>query len=185
MKLSRFSDKNILFIFIDLQKKLLDKIGASRRLVDNNILLLKAAEALQIPCLVTSQYRKGLGEIDPFFASNYAGEVFDKRAFSCVADTPIRERIQSFENEWVIVSGIETHICVLQTALDLLRNGQNVAFVADATGARGDLDHQAGLERMERSGAMKVTTEMLIYELLGSSDSENFKKILPLIKERG
>ncbi len=185
MNPARFSDKNILFIFIDLQKKLLDNISDSPRLMRNNVLLLKASEVLQIPRLVTSQYRQGLGEIDPAFATNYAGDVLDKKAFSCVADGLVQERIRSYQSEWTILSGVETHICVLQTALDLLRNGQNVAVVADAVGARGAVDHEAGLERMRDSGAMKVTTEMLIYELLGRSDSENFKRLLPLIKERG
>jgi nicotinamidase-related amidase len=82
-----------------------------------------------------------------------------------------------------VVSGVETHICVLQTVLDLLQTGYRVAVVADAIGARSSLDHQWGLHRMEHSGAMVVTAEMVIYELLRQSDSENFKKILLLIKQ--
>jgi nicotinamidase-related amidase len=83
----------------------------------------------------------------------------------------------------VVVTGVETHICVLQTALDLMAQGRNVAVVTDSVAARKEEDHQRGLNRMEKSGAIMVTKEMLIYELLERSDVPEFKKILPLIKK--
>lgn len=181
-EIPRLKSENIVFIFIDLQKKLLDAIPQSSDLVSGNIVLLEAARILGVPYTVTTQYRKGLGELDEAFARYVSVPVFDKTSFSCGADSSIRSHLDQFQREWAVVSGIETHICVLQTSLDLLRNGKKVAVVADAVGARHHNDHQAGLTRMEQSGALMVTREMLLYELLGRSDSENFKRILPLIK---
>jgi nicotinamidase-related amidase len=173
---------DILFIFIDLQKKLLDQIAAAKKIVARCETLISAAEVLQIPSIVTSQYRKGLGDLDRNFESKVKGNVLDKTTFSCGADPGFKQELDSHPAQWVAVSGIETHICVLQTVLDLVERGKNVAVVTDAVGARGDEDHVRGLERMIKAGALPVTTEMLIYELLGRSDVPEFKQILPLIK---
>src|SRR5574341_870442 len=180
-KSGRLQPERIAFVFIDLQQKLLDKIENSERLLARNLLLLYAAQVLEVSYLVTSQYRRGLGNLAAGFAERVS-EVIDKICFSCVRDGDFQRRMEQLRKEWIVLSGVETHICVLQTALDLLDQGYRVAVVSDAVGARGAENHQRGLARMENSGAMIVTTEMLIYELLGRSDTENFKKILPLIK---
>jgi hypothetical protein len=171
-----------MFVFIDLQAKLLEKISASESIVSRSIFLLEGARILGIPFLSTSQYKKWLGELDPLFAARLDGECPDKASFSCCGDPQIRERLMSSGRKWVAVSGVETHICVTQTTLDLLREDYRVAVVADAVGARGRLDHDLGIKRMEQAGALLVTAEMLFYELLGRSDSQAFKKLLPLIK---
>jgi nicotinamidase-related amidase len=176
------SQANSSFVFIDLQEKLLIKIPESERLVSRCGMLLDTAKILSIPTLVTTQYRKGLGEVTAGFAARVAGEVKDKTSFSCAGDSAIDEELMMHRRPWVVVAGIETHICVMQTVLDLMRRGRQVAVVADAVGTRSQTDHQYGLKRMENSGALLVTVEMLIYELLGRSDSADFKKLLPLIK---
>ena len=177
-----FSTGNIVFLLIDLQKKLLDRIPRGAEAVAGSVLLLEAGRILGIPAIVTTQYRKGLGDLAAEIESRAGARILDKMSFSCGADPAIRAEIDRHGREWVAVAGVETHICVLQTALDLLRGGKRVAVVADAVAARGERDHELALRRMEVAGAALVTKEMLVYELLGRADSAAFKQILPLIK---
>lgn len=181
-EIEKLSPDNIVFIFIDLQERLFSKIPDSGKIVSRNVLLLECGCSLEIPILVTTQYQKGLGGLIENFGKRLTVPAMDKTTFSCSGDARIRETLARLGREWTVLGGIETHICVLQTALDLLRDGYKVAVVSDATGARKEPDHEIGLKRMERAGALIVTSEMLIYELLGRSDSEIFKKLLPLIK---
>jgi hypothetical protein len=178
----RLNRDSICFIFIDLQDKLLSRISDSHRIVARNELLIDAANLLGLPYMSTSQYRKGLGEITEPLASKMHPPIYDKTSFSCSADSTISAQLKQSGRDVIVLSGVETHICVMQTCLDLLGNGFQVAVVADAVGSRNALDHDLGLERMKSSGALPVTAEMVIYELLGRSDSPEFKRILPLIK---
>jgi nicotinamidase-related amidase len=181
-KIPRLKSNNILFIFIDLQKKLLSEIDDSKKIVVNSRALLEVAELLDIPTIVTSQYRKGLGDLEEEIAEKVQHEVIDKTTFSCTLDRAFMQELEKYPMRSVVVTGVETHICVLQTALDLMAQDRNVAVVTDTVAARKEEDHQRGLNRMEKSGAIMVTKEMLIYELLERSDVPVFKKILPLIK---
>ena len=178
----RLTRDSIVFVFIDLQDKLLASIPLSDRIISRNELLLEAANLLGLPYVATTQYRKGLGSIADRLASRMGERALDKSLFSCAADSAIAEKLSSLGRPMAILSGVETHICVLQTGLDLLRKGYQVSVVADAVGARTQLDHDLGLKRLETAGALAVTAEMIIYELLERSDSDAFKKILPLIK---
>ena len=181
-EIARLKANDIIFVFIDLQKKLLDAIDNQEKVVASNILLLETAKALDLPYIVTTQYKKGLGELWSSFAEHVAERAFDKTTFSCLQNNSVKNQLNLLQKSWVVLSGIETHICVLQTCLDLLSNGRRVAVVTDAVAARHESDHELGLRRMEKSGALLVTKEMLIYEILGRSDDEAFKKLLPLIK---
>lgn len=178
----RLNPKDIIFVFIDLQKKLLDAMDNGEKVVAANLVLLEVAKILELPYVVTTQYKKGLGELWNTFAAQVVGEPLDKTTFSCLQDSAVQDRLETIQKPWVVLSGIETHICVMQTCLDLLSAGRKVAIVTDAVAARRERDHELGLRRMEKSGALLTTTEMLIYEIIGRSDSEAFKKILPLIK---
>jgi nicotinamidase-related amidase len=182
LKLPRLEPSNILFVCIDLQRKLLDAIPDVRGVLEANVVLLKTARILGIPSIVTTQYKKGLGELAGEIAELAGSNVLDKTAFSCGGDPQFQSEMERQERDWFVLSGVETHICVLQTALDLMRAGKNVAVVADAVAARRSRDHELGLNRMQSSGALIVTKEMLVYELLGRSDVPAFKQILPLIK---
>jgi len=181
-KIARLSDQNIAFIFIDLQERLLKAIPDSEKIIRRNRFLLESAKVFEIPFLASTQYKKGLGEIVRGFAEGLNSPALDKTSFSCGMDESIAKVIKTFQRDWIVVSGVETHICVMQTVLDLNQTGYQVAVVADAVGARGGVDHQLGLERMKQAGTLMLTSEMLVYELLQSSDAENFKKLLPLIK---
>jgi nicotinamidase-related amidase len=109
--------------------------------------------------------------------------VLDKISFSCMGDQTIAQELEKSGKRSLVISGIVTHICVLLNCLDLLEKGFQVFVVADAVSARNETNHEFGLKRMESAGALLVTAEMVIYELLGRSDSDAFKKILPLIKQ--
>lgn len=183
--LARPTAENISFVFIDLQEKLLRAIPNASQLVNKNGFLLEVAKAFQAPLLATTQYIKGLGGLVPEFAQKLSIPALDKLVFSCGIDDAIYQNLKSFQREWVVVSGVETHICVLQTVLDLIQSDHRVAVVVDAVGARHELDHQVALQRMQRTGALLVTVEMLVYELLRRSDSLAFKELLPSIKKLG
>jgi hypothetical protein len=178
----RLNSDSIYFIFIDLQDKLLSHISDADRIIARNAVLIEAANLLGLPYMLTSQYRKGLGEIVEPIARKIHPPIHDKTTFSCTADVTISNELDRLGKRTFILSGVETHICVMQTSLDLLGKGFAVAVVADAVGSRNKLDHDLGLKRMESAGALPVTAEMVIYEILGRSDSPEFKKILPLIK---
>jgi nicotinamidase-related amidase len=179
----RLNRDNILFVFMDLQEKLLMKIPEVQRLLSRNELLIAAANVLGLPYMLTSQYRKGLGEIAGSLRDKIKVPVLDKTSFSCMGDETVAKEVDKSGRRSLVISGVETHICVLQTCLDLLAKGFQVSVVADAVAARTETDHELGLKRMESAGAMLVTAEMVIYELLGRSDTDAFKKILPLIKQ--
>ena len=178
----RLSRDNILFVFIDLQVKLLAGISNAAKIISRNELLMEAANVFGLPYITTTQYRSGLGEIVEPLLTQAKTPALDKTTFSCPADADIEQQLKSYGRKSVAISGVETHICVMQTALDLLDRGYSVSIVADAVGSRTPCDHELGMKRMESSGALLVTSEMLIYELLGRSDSPDFKRILPSIK---
>src|SRR5687767_12612484 len=138
----RLNRDNILFIFIDLQEKLLMKIPDAQRIIARNELLMEAANLLGLPYVTTTQYRKGLGEITSSLADKTIVPPLDKTTFSCAADTSIAKELDRIGRASAVISGVETHICVLQTSLDLLDQGFQVSVVADAVGARNQTDHE-------------------------------------------
>lgn len=184
-RIPRLKPEDIIFIFIDLQTSLLERIEGAEGVIRKNQLLLEVAHILDIPYVVTVQYQKGLGGLDSSFSGKIRSPILDKMSFSCVLDPMIRANLTEHGRKTAVLGGVETHICVLQTCLDLLGEGYVVSIVADAVAARGKEDHHCGLERMQNAGAMAVTTEMVIYELLGQSGTPEFEKILPLIKGDG
>jgi Isochorismatase family len=144
-------------LFIDLQEKLLTRIPNAQTILRRNQLLLEAANLLRLPYMLTCQYRKGLGEISEALTSKTTEVPSEKTSFSCLRDAEIENKLEQFDRKDVVLSGIETHICVLQTTLDLLAKGYHVSVVADAVAARNQVDHTLGLKRMERAGASILT----------------------------
>lgn len=172
---------------IDVQKSLMSKIDRADSVEQNIELLLQCSKILGMPVLASTQYKKGLG---PYVASLAAlvADVpqFDKVTFSAAADPATVAHLDSLKPAvtTVILVGVETHICVYQTALDLLGRGLAVRIVVDAVSSRHRLDHDVGLAQMQGAGVSICTTEMLIYELLGRAGTKEFKQILPFIVER-
>ena len=172
-------------VLVDLQERLLPAIVGRERIVRNSILLLRLAGILDLPVVLTTQYRKGLGDIVPEVrAAAPASEPLDKVSFGCFGDEGFLNRLRSLSGrDQLVVTGIECHICVAQTVLGALEYGYQVHLVSDAVGSRAEENYRTGLARMERAGALVSSAEMAVYERLGRSDSDAFKKMLPHLKE--
>jgi isochorismate hydrolase len=173
----------IIFVLIDLQPKLLERIPEAKSIVSANRVLMETAFLLGCPRIGTSQNQKRLGEVVPVVGPLLSGPILDKTGFSCLSSPEFQNRLEQYDRDWIVVSGIETHICVLQTCLDLRNRDLQIAVVTDAIGAGSKEDHERGIQRMEKAGTLMVTTEMLVYELLGTSESPAFRQLLPKIKE--
>jgi nicotinamidase-related amidase len=172
-------------LVIDIQEKLLPPIFQNEQLVKNAQLLIRAAAILKIPVLVSTQYSKGLGSTVPAIASLLPDtEAIDKTLFSCFGSDAFcaaAKRLPGNRNT-LLMCGMESHICVMQTALAALREGYLVHVASDAVGSRTEWNWKIGLERMRAAGAVISSTEMMIYELMQSSSSAAFKELLPHLK---
>ena len=171
-------------VLVDLQERLLPAIAGPEAIVRNSLLLLRLAELLKVPVVLTTQYRKGLGDVVPEVRAAAAGtEALDKVSFGCFANEGFLGRLADLGGrDQLVVGGVETHICVCQTVLGALEKSYAVHVVSDAVGSRTEANHRVGLARMERAGALVSSTEMAVYELLGRSDAAAFKQILPQLK---
>lgn len=172
-------------VVIDVQEKLLPPIFNKEELVRNTQLLLRLAHILGIPVLVTTQYAKGLGQTVSELASLMPGaEQMDKMEFSCFGSDRFCSAVKSLpgNRNTMLVSGMEAHICVMQTVLAGLDRGYIVHVPADAVGSRTKLNWKLGLGRMHDAGAVISSTEMAMYELLRASGTPAFKQMLPYIK---
>jgi nicotinamidase-related amidase len=172
-------------IVVDIQEKLLPPIWEKERLVRNAQLLIRLAGILKIPALVTTQYNKGLGNTVPEVASLLPDTpTVDKLMFSCFGSDVFCSLLKRLPGQrtTVLLCGMETHICVMQTALGALREGYLVHVASDAVASRTELNWRIGLERMRAAGAILSSTEMIIYELLRSSGAPAFKELLPYLK---
>jgi nicotinamidase-related amidase len=172
-------------VVIDIQQKLLPPIFQKDQLVRNAQLLIRAAGILKIPALVSTQYAKGLGATVPEIASLLDGnEPIDKTLFSCFGSDPFCDAVNHLpgHRNTLLLCGMESHICVAQTALAALREGYLVHVASDAVGSRTEWNWKIGLDRMRAAGAIISSTEMMIYDLMRSSSSAAFKELLPYLK---
>ncbi len=172
-------------IVIDVQEKLLPPIFEKERVLRNSQLLIRLAGILKIPTLLTTQYSKGLGSTVPEVASLVPEtEAIEKLAFSCFGSDVFCSTLKRLpgNRNTVLLCGIESHICVAQTALAALRDGYLVHVAADAVSSRTELNWKIGLERMRAAGAVISSTEMAIYEALRSSGTQAFRDMLKYLK---
>ena len=172
-------------LVVDMQEKLLPPIWEKERLVRNVQLLIRLAGILKIPSLVTVQYAKGLGNTVPEVASLLPGNPpIDKLTFSCFGSDAFCSVLKRLPGRrtTMLLCGMETHICVMQTALGALREGYLVHVASDAVSSRTELNWRIGLDRMRSAGAILSSTEMMIYELLRSSGAPAFRELLPYLR---
>jgi nicotinamidase-related amidase len=173
-------------IVIDIQEKLLPPIFQKELLVKNSKLLIRLAGILKIPALMTTQYAKGLGNTVPEISSLLPdAQPIDKSMFSCFGSDVFCSLLKRLPGNrtTVLLCGMESHICVTQTALSALREGYNVHVASDAVSSRTEWNWRIGLERMRAAGAVISSTEMMMYELLRASNAAGFKELLPYLKE--
>jgi len=172
-------------IVVDIQEKLLPPVFNKDELVRNSQLLVRLANILELPTIVTTQYEKGLGKTVPEIATLLAGtQPIDKLQFGCFGCEEFRSALKSLpgNRNTLLVCGMEAHICVMQTVLGALNDGYLVHVASDAIGSRVRWNWDIGIDRMRAAGAVISTTEMMIYELLRASGTSQFKQILPYLK---
>jgi nicotinamidase-related amidase len=177
--------KSAALVVLDLQAKLVPAIFEPQRVIRNTQLLLRLARILDIPTVLTSHYTKGLGSIIPEIVEFAPGiEPIEKTSFGCFGEPDFLRQLKQRapEARSLLIAGVESHICVMQTALGAMAAGYLVHVAADATSSRTEKNWEIGLNRIERAGAVISSTEMMVYELLGESNTPEFKAILPMLK---
>jgi nicotinamidase-related amidase len=176
-------------VIIDLQTQLMSAM--EKRVITliekNNNLLISSLKIFDIPTIVTEQYPKGLGNTCESVRNNLGDRYnpIDKVVFSCWREPSFQEKMKAFQPVTVIISGIETHVCVLQTALDLIGEGYSVHIPVDATCSRFKSDWKSALNSLSSAGAVITSVETIVFQLLEKAGTPEFKAISPLIKERG
>ncbi len=165
-------------LIVDVQEKLTPLVRDSMRLVERCAWLMQLAEELSVPFLVSEQYRRGLGETVEVLRLRMPGKTdIDKVFFSCYRDASFVKHWQAINRKQVILAGIETHVCILQTALDMHAAGMDVFVVVDAISSRHEIDHDIALQRMMQAGIHLVTSEMIFFEWLEQAGTKNFKQL--------
>ncbi|CAM8424568.1 isochorismatase family protein [Candidatus Methylopumilus planktonicus] len=170
-------------VVIDIQDKLVDVMPKSeiKKVIDASSILIQAAKILEVPCLYTEQYRKGLGSTVKKLKTLLLNPAIEKKAFSCLDESKFKSALVKSRPQ-IILCGLETHICILQTALALKAAGKEVFVVEDATLSRSSLHHQNAIARLRLEGIVVTNIESVIFEWLRAAEGDHFKAITKLIK---
>ncbi len=175
-------EKSLLLI-VDVQEKLAPAIFEGEAAIRNNVRLLTGARQLGIPSFISEQYVRGLGPSVPEIRNAAVdAKFFQKTHFSCAAEAGVIEMLHASGRQQILLTGMEAHVCVLQTALGLLAAGFDVFLIADAVSSRTPANRSAAIERLRSCGVHIVTTEMVLFEWLHQAGTEEFRAMLPLIK---
>jgi nicotinamidase-related amidase len=173
-----------LLVVVDMQEPFLRAIWQPEPLLRNVTTLLEAARVLNVPVLATLQNAQRLGGVVEEVGRCLPKDCvpLDKLAFSAAADEKIRSAIQRSGRRQIVLCGIESHICISQTAHDLMAQGYQVHIVADAVSSRTEANWKLGLRRAETAGAILTTTESALYELLEEAGTSAFREVLKLVR---
>jgi nicotinamidase-related amidase len=178
----RLRPDNSVLLVVDLQEKLLAAVHEADACVEMARRMIEAAKVLDVPMLCTEQYPKGIGRTCPPILEALAGApLHEKLRFSACID-PVMRFLDDLKRRNVIVVGIEAHVCVQQTVLELLSLGYVPFVCADAVTSRRVIDRDTAIARMRQAGAIVTTTESVTFELLGEAGGERFKRILKIVK---
>lgn len=174
-------------VIVDIQQRLFPHIDGHAHLLARVETLVRGLALLEVPVVSTEQYPKGLGHTVPELATvlDEAGAIgppIVKTAFSCCDEADFGARIGALGKKTIVLAGIETHVCILQTVLDLLAGGYEPVVVADAVSSRRPYDREIALRRIEREGARLTTVESILFELQRETGTERFKQISKLVK---
>jgi nicotinamidase-related amidase len=171
-------------LLVDVQEKLTPKILGIGALLERCGTLIRGATILKVPVIATEQYPRGLGPTLPELAGLLAEPILDKTSFSCCGDPRLLDRLSSLGVRRIVLAGIETHVCALQTALDLLAAGFIVHVAVDAVSSRFRVDRDAGLTRLQQAGCVVTTVESALFEWADDATHPGFKALSALIRER-
>ena len=179
----RIKAEDSLFCLVDVQERLYPHVTNKDEVEKNLITLVKGLKVLSIPFIVNEQYKKGIGETIPSLKELvYDYPHFEKTTFSCCQNEPTMEAIKAADKKVVIVAGIETHVCVLQTCIDLLEAGLEVVIVTDCCTSRKQNDTDIAIKRLVQAGVIPTTYESLLFELTLNAKNSCFKEISSLVK---
>lgn len=172
-----------LLVIVDIQERLAVAMTEKERVVSNTLHLVESARLLGLPLLITEQYPKGLGPTVPDVRNTVQTySPIEKITFSCCGEKFFMEAVQETGKKQIILVGMETHVCVLQTCIDLLREGYDVHVVSDAICSRTKQNYKIALEYMRDAGAVITCTETVLFQLLIKAGTEEFKAISKRIK---
>ena len=173
-------------LVIDIQTRLAAAMPGKvlDRLKKNSTLLIRAAGILSVPVLATRQYPQGLGPVEPVISATLPADCryFEKTAFSCAQAEDFMPELAGLKRKQVILTGIEAHVCVLQTAVDLKNAGYDVFVVIDAVSSRQRENYENAIQRLQQAGVITCNTESVIFEWLRDARHEHFKAIAAMIK---
>jgi len=170
-------------VVVDVQGKLAQLMADKEALFKNIRILIQAAKILEIPILWCQQVPAALGPTVPEIAELLTGnEPIDKASFSCAGCEPFNAKLEALNRKQVVLCGIETHVCIYQTAMDLLSRDYQLTAVADAISSRTTQNRQIGLDRLAAEGATLASTEMVLFELLKTAEHPQFRQIAKLVK---
>ena len=174
------------FIVIDVQEKLVPAMDQELygKVEQNLPLLMEGCQALNVPIIVTEQYPKGLGHTVPTLVSTAQQPRVEKVAFSCCGESAFLTELKKTGATQVLIGGMETHVCVLQTVIDLLDKGFEVHLVSDAVSSRFKGDYANALRLMEQAGAVITTTEIALFQMVKVAGGEQFKTVSRLVRQR-
>ena len=177
------STDNTLLLLIDFQTRLMPAIDHHEELAEKAETMIRGCRMLDVPILTTQQYTKGLGDTLPAL-KNALGEFreIEKITFSCYRNPEFIAKLEETGRKNIVVTGIEAHICVQQTVLDLLENGYSVYVIADCIGSRSAKDLACAEIRMQQAGAVITTMESVLFEFMVSADHPKRKEISNLVK---
>lgn len=176
------SDQTALLI-IDIQERILPVINNYQKVVENSIKLIKGFKVLNLPIYFTEQYPKGLGPTHKAIADELGGiQPFNKMSFSCSGAGDLFNEFKKKKLSQIVICGIEAHVCVQQTVLDLIENEIQVNLAADAVSSRKEIDYKSALDRMRYHGAEVTTAESILFELLNVCGTDQFKAISKIVK---
>lgn len=185
MSIPRLTSTTSVLVVVDVQDKLLAKIPTADALVRNTAFLLDVAALIGVPTRGTEQYPKGLGPMTADLARRLPPALPAKTAFSCCGAAGFLTELRGLARPNVVVTGMETHVCVAQTTLDLLEAGYTVFLPVDALASRHIIDHDTALRRLERAGAIPTTVEAVAFEWIGDASHPQFKAVSRLVIDRG
>ncbi len=173
-----------LLLLVDIQKVLLEPCVHKEKLLKNCSALIDTAKVFNIPIIFTTHNGEKLGGFVPELTSKVPEPlVLNKLEFSCLENDNIRKAIEVTGKKTIIIAGIESHVCIFHTASHALRLGYRVDLITDAVSSRTEEDRLVGIERLKQAGVIISSTEMVIFELLGKAGTDEFRKLLPTIKE--
>lgn len=181
----RIARENTQAMIIDVQERLTPHIYDHENIVKKTVTIIKGLQALGIPIMLNEQYKKGLGDSLPELRDVLEGDnakSFEKVTFSACDNNDTWHHLAQQNRSTVLLIGVEAHVCVLQTALDLLDNGMQPVIIGDAVGSRFPYDKKQAIRRIRRAGGIISTVEAILFELCRSSEDPAFKTILNLIK---